>query len=81
MTEGVDPELLLGSLALEARMITPEQLRLALVDQAGDLDQGRAPRQLGVILLASGWLSEDQLVELLRIQSDRRASRKSRGGR
>jgi hypothetical protein len=77
MNDGLDPELLLGNLALEARMVTPEQLRVALGDQARELDQGRAPRQLGVILLARGWLSEDQLVDLLREQADRRARRKS----
>jgi len=80
MIDGVDPELLLGNLALEARMITPDQLRVALGDQARDLDLGRAPRQLGVILLARGWLSEDQLVDLLREQAGRRARRKSVGG-
>ena len=81
MNDSVDPELLLGNLALEARLVTPDQLRVALGDQARDLDQGRAPRQLGVILLARGWLSEDQLVDLLREQADRRARRKGAGGR
>jgi len=71
-----DKDLLLGSLALVAKMITPEQLRLALGDQARDLDQGRAPRQLGIILLARGWLDEDQLIGLLREQAERRARRK-----
>jgi hypothetical protein len=77
MNDGLDPELLLGNLALEARMVTPEQLRVALGDQDRELDQGRAPRQLGVILLARGWLTEDQLVDLLREQADRRARRKN----
>ena len=81
MTDGIDPELLLGNLALEARMITLDQLKVALGDQSRDLDQGRAPRQLGVILLARGWLSEDQLVDLLREQAERRARRRSVGGR
>jgi hypothetical protein len=76
MPDDPDKELLLGSLALEAKMITPEQLRLALGDQARDLDQGRAPRQLGIILLARGWLDEDQLIGLLREQAERRARRK-----
>jgi hypothetical protein len=80
MTDGIDPELLLGNLALEAGMITPDQLKVALGDQSRDLDSGRAPRQLGIILLARHWLSEDQLMELLRVQSDRRARRKTAGG-
>jgi len=79
MTDGIDPELLLGNLALEARLITPDQLRIALGDQARDLDERKAPRQLGIILLARGWLSEDQLMGLLQEQIDRRARRKAAG--
>jgi len=77
MIEGIDPELLLGNMALQARLITPEQLRTALGDQARDLGQGKAPRQIGVILLAHGWLSEAQLMDLLRQQAERRDRRKS----
>ena len=77
MSDAIDPELLLGNMALQARLITPDQLRLALGDQARDLDQGKAPRQLGVILLARGWLSEEQVLSLLREQAERRARRKS----
>ena len=73
MSDAIDPELLLGNMALKARLITPDQLRLALGDQARDLDQGKAPRQLGVILLARGWLSEEQVMSLLREQAERRA--------
>ncbi|HVE40399.1 MAG TPA: hypothetical protein VNM14_10955 [Planctomycetota bacterium] len=79
MADGVDPELLLGNMALEAKLITPDQLRLALGDQSRDIDQKKAPRQLGIILLARGWVSEDQLMELLRVQAERRARRKSGG--
>ena len=79
MADDPDKELLLGSLALEAKLVTPEQLRVALGDQARDLDLKRAPRQLGVILLARGWLSEDQLIDLLREQAERRARRKTQG--
>ena len=75
MTDGLDPELLLGNLALEARLITPDQLRIALGDQARDLDLKRAPRQLGIILLARGWISEEGLMKLLQEQADRRARR------
>ncbi len=77
MIEGIDPELLLGNMALQARLITPEQLRTVLGDQARDLAQGKAPRQIGLILLAHGWLSEAQLMELLREQAGRRERRKS----
>jgi len=76
MTEDIDPELLLGNMALQARLITPEQLRTALGDQARDLGQGKAPRQIGVILLAHGWLSESQLMELLRHQAERRGQKR-----
>jgi hypothetical protein len=75
VADDLDKELLLGSLALEAKLVTPEQLRLALGDQARDLAQGRAPRQLGIILLVRGWLDEEQLMELLRVQAERRARR------
>jgi len=73
MIEGLDPELLLGNLALEARHITPAQLRTALGDQARDVGQGKAPRQIGVILLAHGWITEVQLQALLQEQATRRA--------
>jgi hypothetical protein len=76
VADDLDKELLLGSLALEAKLITPEQLRIALGDQARDLSLARAPRQLGIILLARGWLDEDQLLGLLREQAERRARRK-----
>ncbi len=76
MADDIDKELLLGSLALEAKLITQEQLRMALGDQSRDLSLGRAPRQLGIILLARGFLDEDQLMGLLRVQAERRAQRK-----
>ena len=75
MTDGIDPQLLLGNIALEMRFITAGQLRVALGDQARDLDEGKAPRQLGIILLARGWLSEEQLMKVLKEQGDRRARR------
>jgi hypothetical protein len=77
MSDGIDPELLLGNMALQAKLITPEQLRAALGDQARDLDLRRAPRQIGLILLARGWLTEEQLLGLLREQAERRARRKT----
>jgi hypothetical protein len=80
MEDRIDPELLLGNMALKAGFVTPEQLRTALGDQARDLEEGRTPRQLGLIFLARGWLSEDQVVGLLREQAERRAKQKSGGG-
>jgi hypothetical protein len=77
MSDTIDPELLLGNIALQAKMITADQLRLALGDQARDLDLRRAPRQLGVILLARNSITEDQLLWLLREQAERRARRTS----
>ena len=77
MSDTIDPELLLGNIALQAKMITPDQLRLALGDQARDLELRRAPRQLGVILLARNSITEDQLLWLLREQAERRARRTS----
>lgn len=68
-------ELFLGNMALEAKLITPEQLRVALADQAQDQAQGRVPRQLGIILLGRGWLSEADLLALLAEQAKRRARR------
>ena len=81
MTDTIDPELLLGTIALQARLLTPEQLRTALGDQSRDLAEGKTPRQLGVILLARGWLSEEQLLGLLQEQADRRARRQRGAGR
>lgn len=77
MTDGMDPQFLLGNMALEARYITPDQLRLALGEQSRDVDQGKAPRQLGVILLARGWLTDEQVLGLLQNQAKRRALKKS----
>ena len=81
MTDTIDPELLLGTIALQARLLTPDQLRTALGDQSRDLAEGKTPRQLGVILLARGWISEEQLLGLLQEQIDRRARRQGGAGR
>jgi hypothetical protein len=81
MTDTIDPELLLGTIALQARLLTPDQLRTALGDQSRDLAEGKTPRQLGVILLARGWISEEQLLGLLQEQADRRARRPGGAGR
>ena len=68
-----DKELLLGNLALKTNLITPEQLRECLSIQAKEAVSGRLPRQLGLILLAKGYVREDQLGALLDEQRRRRA--------
>ncbi|HYF01699.1 MAG TPA: hypothetical protein VEJ18_22450 [Planctomycetota bacterium] len=68
-----DRELLLGNLALKTNVITHAQLREALSIQAKEAVAGRLPRQLGLILLAKGYIREDQLGALLEEQRRRRA--------
>ena len=68
-----DKELLLGNLALKTNLITPSQLREVLSIQAKEAISGRLPRQLGLILLAKGYVREDQLGALLDEQRRRRA--------
>lgn len=70
----LDRELLLGNLALRNQLITPQQLREVLSIQAKEAVSGRLPRQLGIILLAKGYIKEDQLGMLLDEQRRRRAS-------
>ena len=58
-------ELRLGTLALRFRMVTPQQLHVALSLQAQEVAAGKLPRQLGLILLAAGTITEAQLDILL----------------
>lgn len=60
-----DRDIRIGSLALRFGMVTPEQLREALSQQAREATEGRLPRQLGLILHNMGVLSEQQLMHLL----------------
>ena len=67
--EGTDlRDIRIGSLALRAGLVTPEQIREALAIQASEAMSGRMPRQVGLILIAKGWLQPDQLAALLQQQ-------------
>ncbi|MBI2900511.1 MAG: protein kinase, partial [Planctomycetes bacterium] len=54
--------LLIGQIALEKRLVTPEQIREALKDQ---------PRMIGAALVAKGFITDEQLVELIEEQNRR----------
>jgi hypothetical protein len=60
-----DSGLQLGSLALRNGMVNAQELQRALSTQAREAREGKLPRQLGLILLSSGTLSEAQLEFLL----------------
>jgi hypothetical protein len=75
MKNDADREYLLGNLAIELGLITPQQLSSALEDQAQDGARFGFVRQMGTILIARGWLTHPQLMDLLREQSMRRARR------
>ena len=63
--DGVDDrDIRLGSLALRAKFVTPEQLRRALVLQAEEALAGRN-MPIGSILVRKGILTREQLQELL----------------
>jgi len=59
------PDQRLGSLALRYGMVSPQQLHVALSLQAQEVARGKLPRQLGLILLAGGMITEAQLDVLL----------------
>ncbi|HVR84383.1 MAG TPA: protein kinase, partial [Planctomycetota bacterium] len=68
--EGDRQEILLGKLALERKLLTPEQLREALAEQARPKPDGEEKsRSLGNILVQRGFVTVDQLVSLLGQQS------------
>lgn len=75
MTDEAGREYLLGNLAIALGLITPQQLSLALEDQANDKIRFGYVRQMGTILVARGWLTQPQVMDLLREQSMRRARR------
>lgn len=62
-----DRDIRLGSLALKAKMATPEQLRRVLALQAEEALAGRAV-PIGVLLVRKGILTKDQLQDLLQRQ-------------
>ena len=71
----------LGQLAVERGMITPDELRQALEEQARDVARGAAPpRTLGAILVARGSLTAPQLVTLLESQLEDAARPAPPGG-
>ncbi len=54
-----------GEVALEKRFVTAEQLYEALTVQARDKVEGKPERLLGQILLARGYMKEDQVRQVL----------------
>ncbi|MBI3191140.1 MAG: protein kinase, partial [Pedosphaera parvula] len=59
-------DLLIGQIALEKKLITPEQLREALKEHLPAGGSAKAgPRLLGVALVAKGFLTDAQLVALI----------------
>ncbi len=81
MPDNDDRKTLFGDIAVELGLITAEQLRLGLEEQAKDKARFGFIRQMGTILTSRGWLTEGQVMDLLREQSKRRARRlRSEGG-
>jgi hypothetical protein len=54
-----------GEVALEKRFVTSEQLYEALTQQARAKVEGRGEKLLGQTLLELGYLSEDQIRQVL----------------
>jgi hypothetical protein len=75
MQHEADREFLLGNLAIELGLISAQQLSEALEDQAQDKARFGFVRQVGSVLVARGWITHPQLMDLLREQSMRRARR------
>jgi formylglycine-generating enzyme required for sulfatase activity len=63
---------LLGNMAIHRGLLTHDQLRAALAEQGRDLRGGKAhPRPLGIILVGKGYLTDEQLLELLEAQKQK----------
>ncbi len=75
MPDEADRAHLLGDLAIEMGLITSDQLRSILEEQAQDKGRFGFVRQVGAILVARGCLTQATLMDLLREQSLRRARR------
>src|SRR6187402_185138 len=74
-------DLLLGRVALERRLITPEQLREALTERALSVSRGRkVPRPVGAILASKKHLSDAQVVELT-VELEGRIAQENEGRR
>ncbi len=67
-----DRDIRIGSLALRANLVTPEQIREALSIQAKEAVNGKMARQIGLILVSRGHLTELQLSGLLQQQESLR---------
>jgi serine/threonine-protein kinase len=59
------PGIALAALAMRRGFVTAQDIRRALADQSRDAQSGKSSRDLGVILLAQGSLTEDTLQTLL----------------
>jgi hypothetical protein len=62
----------IGSLALRANLVSPEQIREALAIQAREAVAGKMARQIGLILVSKGYLTSEQLSNLLQQQGSLR---------
>jgi len=51
--------------AMATGVLTPAQIDRVLAVQAADLNAGHVPRPVGIICLELGWLTYDQVVDLL----------------
>ncbi len=56
-----------GEIALERKYVTPEQLYEALTQQVRAKVDGRAEKLLGQVLLELGYMTEDQIRQVLDI--------------
>ena len=66
-----DRDIRLGSLALKAKLVTPERLRLVLSMQAEEALAGRNV-PIGVLLVRKGFITREQLEQLLAKQESLR---------
>jgi len=62
-------QLLLGKMLLERGLITPDQLREALVERARSVSDGGQTTPLGGILVRKGYLTDSQLLGLMAEQN------------
>ena len=74
MPGALDPDdggqqLLLGKMLLERGLITPDQLREALVERARNMSEERQSSPLGGILVRKGYLTDAQLLGLMAEQN------------
>ena len=75
---GDNRDIRLGSLALRAKLVSPDQLRRVLALQAEEALAGRAT-PIGVLLVRKGFLTREQLLDLLSQQTSLRNEVEPRG--